>query len=160
MVTGNACHGAALRDVRMAMAALGMVVATTAQAQVPGEKSVQGIVVRIGVAPLEQIEALPAGRPERAMHPSHAAADRDHLVVALADERDGHALERANVTATVSRLGMGEERRALDRMEEFGTTSWGGYFDLRSPGPYVIRLEVTRPGQRAPIVTQFVYRGE
>jgi hypothetical protein len=94
------------------------------------------------------------------MHSAHTRNDRDHLVVARADERDGHALQRAEVTATVSRLGMGGERRSLERMEEFGTTSWGGYFDLRSPGPYVIQLEVTRPGQRAPIVAVFVYRGE
>ncbi|HSN21931.1 MAG TPA: hypothetical protein VLS49_14715 [Usitatibacter sp.] len=158
MDTGNACHGTAVRGVRMAMAVLGTVLATAAWAQIPGEKSVHGTVVRVGLAPLEQIEALPAGRPERTMHMSHAAYERDHLVVALADARDGHAVQHANVVATVSRMGMGEERRALERMEEYGTTSWGGYFNLRSPGPYLIHVEVTRPGQRGPIVAEFVYR--
>lgn len=92
------------------------------------------------------------------MHAGHGASERDHLVVALADARTGRAIRRADVTATVSRVGMGESRHALERMDEFGTTSWGGYFDLREGGPYVIRLEVDRPGRAAPIVTDFVYR--
>jgi len=158
MGTGNARLGTALRGVRTAMGALGAVLAATAWAQVPGEKSVDGVRVSVGIATVEQIEALPTGRPERAMHATHARNDRDHLVVALADQRTGRAIERASVTATVSRLGMSEDRRALGRMEEAGTTSWGGYFDLREPGPYVIHVEVARPGWALPIVADFTYR--
>jgi hypothetical protein len=142
----------------MAMMMAGAILASTAWAQVPGEKSVDGVVVSVGVASLEQIEALPAGRPERAMHASHAGNERDHLVVALADRRTGRSIQRAEVTATVSRLGMGESHHALERMDEFGTTSWGGYFDMREGGPYMIRLEIARPGRPAPIVADFVYR--
>lgn len=160
MGTGNACQGVALRGVRMAMMAAGAVLASTAWAQVPGEKAVGGVLVNVGVAPVEQIDALPAGRPERAMHADHPANERDHLVVALADARTGKSIRQADITATVSRLGMAESRQALDRMDEFGTTSWGGYFDLREHGPYVIRLRVTRPGHSAPIVTDFVYRAQ
>lgn len=157
MGTGNACRHAASRGVRLAMMA-SAVLASTAWAQVPGEKAVDGVVVMVGVAPIEQIESLPAGRPERAMHAQHATNERDHLVVALADQRTGRSIRQAEVTASVSRIGMGESRRTLERMDEFGTTSWGGYFDLRERGPYLIRLRVARPGFATPIETQFVYR--
>jgi len=158
MGTGNACHAAAVRGVRMAMLMAGAILASTAWAQVPGEKAVHGVLVSVGVAPIEQIESLPPGRPERAMHVHPMAKERDHLVVARAEQRTGRSLQRAELTATVSRLGMGESRQALERMDEFGTTSWGGYFDLREGGPYLIRLEVARPGGSAPIVADFVYR--
>ncbi len=158
MGTGNADGGNALRGFRIAGGALGLLLATAAWAQVPGEKAVHGMVVRVGIAPIEDIQSLPSGRHERAMHPEHASNDRDHLVVALADQRTGKRIERADVMATVSRLGMGEERQALEPMKEPGATSWGGFFDLREPGPYVIRLEVERPGDAGPAVAQFVYR--
>ena len=159
MGTGNACPGAALRGLRVAMMA-GTVLASTAWAQVPGEKAVDGILVTVGVAPIEQIESLPAGRPERLMHAHHGANERDHLVVALADQRTGKSIRHADVTATVSQIGMGESRHALERMDEYGTTSWGGYFDLREGGPYVIRLRVSRPGLATPLEADFVYRAQ
>jgi hypothetical protein len=157
MDTGNADCGAARRGFRIAGGAIALALAGAAWGQVPGAKSVHGMVVRVGVAPIEQIQTLPGGRPERTMHAQHASIDRDHLVVALADERTGERIEKANVTATVSRLGMAEEHRELEAMPQPGPTTWGGYFDLREPGPYVIRVEVARPGDVGPAIARFVY---
>jgi len=157
MDTGNAGGGAARCGLRIAGGAFGLLLASTAWAQVPGQKSVDGMVVSIGVAPIEQIEALPGGRAERALDTRRASGDRDHLVVALADDRTGKRIERASVSATVSRLGMSEEHHSLDVMSQPGATTWGGYFDLREPGPYVIRVEISRPGEAGQAVAQFVY---
>lgn len=157
MDTGRADVGAARRGLRIAGGVAGLLLASTAWAQVPGHKSVGGMVVSVGIAPIEQIQALPGTRSEHTMHVKHASNDRDHLVVALADARTGKRIEKAEVTATVSRLGMGEEHRSLEAMPQPGATTWGGYFDLREPGPYVIRVEVARPGNVGPAIAQFAY---
>ncbi len=158
MDTGNALGAAAGRGLRIAAGALGLLLAGTAWGQVPGEKSVNGMVVRVGIQPIEEIQALPEGRPEHRMHGEHASSDRDHLVVALSDARTGKRIDRADVSATVSRLGMSEEHHSLEEMRAPGETSWGGFFDLRMPGPYVIRVEVARAGNAGPATAEFVYR--
>ncbi len=158
MGTGNMNRNASWNaGPRMALVAFGLLAAASAWAQVPGEKTVDGVIVRIGVAPAEQIMALPAGRAEHKMHTDHGGGP-DHLVVALADARTGARIEKASVTVSISRMGMESGQQRLERMEAPGATSWGGYFDLRAAGPYLIHVVVTTPGNPAPIVAEFDYR--
>ncbi|MEO5677874.1 MAG: hypothetical protein ABIQ84_10020, partial [Usitatibacter sp.] len=55
----------------------------------------------------------------------------------------------------VSRSGLDHVHRPMDRMEAPDATSYGGFFDFRQPGPYLIRIEVARPGLRAPVMAEF-----
>ena len=144
--------------LRAAAAALFVSLAATAWAQVPGEKTVGGIVFRLGIAPAEQVSSEhPKGHAEREMHQPRARRDRDHLVVSLAEEGSGRRIDDARVTASVSRMGTDHSRRELQRMQTAGAPSYGEYFDFRDPGPYRIRLEVRRRGTPVPTVAEFDY---
>ena len=139
--------------------ALTLALGAGAWAQVPGEKIVGNVVFNIGIAPEEQISTEhPSNNSERQMHLPRARSDRDHLVLSLADAGTGSRIDDATVTASISRMGMDHVRRDLERMDTGGTVTYGNYFDLRAPGPYLIRLEVRRPGAPAPTVAEFDYR--
>jgi hypothetical protein len=139
------------------VAAFGYPLATWAQ--VPGEKTVGGIVFRLGLASSDQVASdHPATHEERSMHQPRKRREREHLVVSLADSGSGRRIADATVTALVSRMGTDQVRQELERMEAGGMASYGGYFDLSAPGPYVIRIEVRRPGAPAPTFAQFDYR--
>lgn len=142
---------------RAALAAL-LLFAANGWAQVPGEKTSGGIVFHIGIASGEQVSSHPADHAEGKMHPSQSGRGRDHLVISLADERSGKRIEDATVRASVSRSGLDPVNRPMERMEAPGATSYGGFFDFRQPGPYRIRVEVTRPGLPMPAVAEFDYR--
>ena len=130
-----------------------LLLGTNGWAQVPGEKISGGIVFRIGIAPAEQVESQSLEN----MHPSRPRSSREHVVVALTEERSGKRIEDAKVTVSVSRAGMDHVSRPLERMDSPGATSYGGFFDLRQPGPYRIRIEVARPGSPAPAAAEFDY---
>lgn len=158
MRTGNAHFPFdSLTASRIAAGAAVAFAAGAACAQVPGGKTVDGVMFNVGIVPVEQVLALPANAPERDMHAHPYRHGTEHLVVALADARSGAAISRASVTATVSRLGMEEERRTLERMDFGGPASWGDYFDMRDPGPYRIHVVASLPG-RAPVAADFEYR--
>lgn len=127
-------------------------------AQVPGEKTVAGIVIRIGLASADQLSSHPPGHSEAKMHPSQPRTGREHLVISLAQEHGGRRIDDATVTASVSRIGMDHVSRGLERMPAPQATTYGGYFDFRQPGPYRIRIEVSRPAMAAPVVAEFDYR--
>ena len=151
--------GPVLRSgIRAASAALLVSLAAVAWAQVPGEKTVGGIVFRVGIAPSEQVSSEhPKDHAERQMHQPRARSDRDHLVVSLAEEGTDKRIVDARVTASISRMGMDHSRREMQRMEAGGVVTYGEYFDLRSRGPYLIRLEVRRRGAPTPTVAEFDY---
>jgi hypothetical protein len=158
MRTGNAHFPIEMHAAYLAAAAAALALASpVARAQVPGAKTVDGVMFNVGIAPVEQVLALPATAPERGMHAHPARHGTEHLVVALADARSGATISRASITATVSRLGMEEESRTLEPMDLSGPASWGDYFDMRAPGPYRIHLVARVPG-RAPIAADFDYR--
>ena len=127
-------------------------------AQVPGERTSGGIVFRIGIAPGEQVSSHPPAHAESKMHASESRRGRDHVVVSLADERSGKRIGDAAVTASISRSGVDHIRRPMERMQVPEATSYGGYFDLRQPGPYRIRIEVVRPGLPTPVIADFDYK--
>ena len=143
--------------MRAALIAL-LLVAVNCKAQVPGERIFGGIVFRIGIASSEHVSSLPPERANGPMHPSQSRPGRDHLVIALAEERNGKRIEDATVKASISRSGVDHTSLPLERMQAPGATSYGGYFDFRQPGPYRIRIEVARPGHTMPVAAEFDYK--
>lgn len=123
----------------------------------PSERTVSGIVIRIGAVSSQ----LPSGAPGHGaatMHPADPRAGRDHFVVSLSEKDSGKNIGDASVNASISRGGMDHVRRPLERMQVSGGSAYGGYFDFRIPGRYLIRIEVYRPGLKEPILADFVYR--
>ena len=141
----------------LAFASLALSLAAGAWAQVPGEKTSRGLVIRIGIVPAEQVAQHPPAHPEKRMHEPRPRSGRDHLVISLDDARSGARVADATVRATVVRVGFGEERRALERMDAGGTVTFGGYFDFHTRGSYRIRIDIRRPGDASPTIAEFDY---
>ena len=137
-----------------ALAAI-LVVAGAACAQVPGEKTVDGVVVRIGIASAELVGRNQAIQRDGRMQHDRKESDRDHVVVSLSDATTGERFADAQVELRVNRAGVDHTRRALDAMPMPGAPSYGGWIDLRQPGPYRLTLEIRRHAGAPPSLVQF-----
>ena len=132
-----------------------LAVAGAACAQVPGEKTVDGVVVRIGIASAEQVGRNEADQRDGPMQHDRKQADRDHVVVSLADATTGGRIADAQVVLRVTRAGIDHTRRKLDPMPMPGVPSYGGWVDLRQPGPYRFTVEIRRHASGRPSLVQF-----
>jgi hypothetical protein len=119
--------------------------AATLNAQVPGEKTVDGLVVRIGLADSTRVAKHAPAHGEQRMHGGPKRGEADHIVVSIADANSGRPIGDAEVVVAVDRSGVSHVRRKLDPMP-LDIPSYGGWFDLRPPWPYRITVEVVRPG--------------
>jgi len=124
----------------------------------PSERTVSGIVIRVGMVPGAQLPSGPPGHAAETTRPADPRAGRDHFVVSLTEKDSGKSIGDAAVNASISRGGMDHVRRPLERMQVSGGSAYGGFFDFRIPGRYLIRIEVYRPGLKEPILADFVYR--
>lgn len=129
--------------------------ATSLHAQVPGEKAVDGIVVRIGVAEAGQVAKHAAAHGEQGMHGGPKRGENEHVVVSLVEAGTGQPIGNADVTLVVDRGGVSHVRRKLELMPLPEVPSFGGWFDLGQPGPYRITVEVARPGGSRATVARF-----
>ena len=134
-----------MRLVPCVFALVSAAAAVTLHAQVPGEKTLGDMVVRIGVADARQVAKHAAAHGEQRMHGGPTRGERDHVVVSLVDAATGRPIKDAEVTLAVDRSGVSHVRRKLDLMS-LDVPSFGGWFDLRPPGPYRMTVEVERPG--------------
>ena len=144
-----------MRRATWAAALVAASIAGPLQAQVPGQKSVDGIVVRIGIVDAKQVAKHATGHAETGMHGAKKGSGGDHVVVSLADERSGQFIREAEVWLAVDRSGVGHVRQKLEPMAMPDAPSFGGWLDLRQPGPYRITVEVSRPGVPRRILARF-----
>ncbi len=121
------------------------------------EKHADGLAVYLGVLPAQLIRGPSDGHLATMHGGPPSSGGSHHLVVAIYDERTGKTLDYATVEATVVPLGMGATRRALERMKIADTVSYGNFFPMDVPGPYVIRVAIRREGQSAVTEVQFNY---
>ncbi|HET7159046.1 MAG TPA: hypothetical protein VFI62_08620, partial [Burkholderiales bacterium] len=102
-----------------------------------------GLEIHYGIVPAAVVEAHRKDDAERAMHSGvPRRAGQHHLTVALFDARTHERVERAEVWATVTELGLAPNRKKLEPMRIAGETGYGNYFAMAAPGPYRIRLDV------------------
>ena len=131
---------------------------TAALAQVaPSERTVSGIVIRVAVVPAPQPSGGP-GHAAETMRPAGPRVGRGQVVVSLTEKDSRKSIGSAGVNASISRGGMDHVRRPLERMHIPGGTAYGGFFDFRVPGRYLIRIAVYRPRLKEPVLADFVYR--
>lgn len=137
---------------------LGLLMATQAPAADGQNKVVDGVSVYLGVIPAEMILGHPKGHPESEMHGGIPAGERRyHVVVAAFDAATGKRIADAQVTATVSQLGLSGTRKRLEPMAIAGTISYGNYFSFPGTGPYRIEVEVRGPRSPKPLRVSFDY---
>jgi len=120
------------------------------------DKHADGLAVYLGVLPVQLLKG-PSESHLATMHgvvPSSSATH--HVVVAVYDERTGKQFDRATVEATVVPFGLGETRHTLEPMKIGTTTTYGNFFPMNVPGPYVIRVPIRQQDQ----VTQVQFNYE
>lgn len=119
-------------------------------------KTVNGLIVDIGVIPAEIIKGHPKEHPEASAHGGPPPGQHEyHLVVAVFDAASGAGITDAKVQARVSGLGLVGPQKALEAMTIAGTITYGNYFDLPEKGLYTIDIEIERPAGR--VRMEFVY---
>jgi hypothetical protein len=119
-------------------------------------KTVDGLVVYIGLLPAAFLKGHSPSHPESQMHGGVPSGKREfHFVVAVFDDVTGARITNARITATLSPFGLAGARKALEPMKIGGSTTYGQFFDLPGSEQYSIDLDIQRPG-RKPTDVQFV----
>lgn len=119
-------------------------------------ETVDGLEVYIGLLPAPMIERFPKGSAEERMHGGTSGRERRyHLVAAIFDSATGQRIERADVRATLTPLGLGSTDKHLEPMTIQGAASYGQYFDLSTNGQYAVSVTVRRAHQAPPVVAEF-----
>ena len=117
-------------------------------------KVVGGIAIYLGVVPCEMIQG-----PERQMHGGvPRILHCHHIMVALFDNASGKRIENATVTARVREPGVSGVSgvvKPLESMSVAGAITYGNYFPIPAAGPYLIDLQIHRPGSSHEIDTEF-----
>jgi len=116
-------------------------------------KSASGMTVRLGITPAESMR----GQPETNLHGGvPSGKGQHHLVVALFESGSGQRISNAEITAKVGELGLRTVEKKLDPMVIDKTVTWGNFFQMSSPGQYLIELNIRRRGV-APVNVNFDY---
>ena len=115
---------------------------------------VEGITIYLGVVPCEMIQG-----PERQMHGGvPKILHCHHIMVALFDAASGKRIVNATVTARVREPGVSGVSgvvKPLESMPVAGAMTYGNYFPIPAAGPYLIDLQIHRPGSSHEIDTEF-----
>lgn len=118
---------------------------------------VDGIGIYLGVVPCELIQG-----PERQMHGGVPAVKHcHHVMVALFDDAGGKRIEDAAVSARVREPGGSGVSGAVKKLEPMtiaGAMTYGNFFIMPEPGPFLIDVQIQRPGATHKTETQFEYR--
>ncbi|MFZ5557468.1 MAG: hypothetical protein ACOZDY_12235 [Pseudomonadota bacterium] len=62
------------------------------------------------------------------------------------------------MTARVRQLGGFEQSKTLEPMPVAGAATFGQYFAMPGHGPYLVTLQILRPGADAPVEVRFEHR--
>lgn len=105
------------------------------------------LTISLGVVPAAMIrEQYRADSAEAAAYGGIPDDDAIYLVTAAVHDRTtGERIEDATIGATVGRLGMSGESKALRPASFAGAVTFGNYFHMPQSGIYQIDLRVDRP---------------
>ncbi len=109
------------------------------------EKTVNGLIINIGIVPASQALGFPA---ESASHAKEPPSGAKHLVVSLSDAKTGKHIEDARVRAEIRDPKGAVHRKQLIRTETAGRADYSEVFVLGWAGSYRIRIQVERPGAK------------
>jgi len=117
----------------------------------PYHKRVAGTEVYLGIV---RADAVPAGQRKRG---APVGKGQYHLNISLFDATTRAAITDAQVTVKVADPFSGQTK-TLDVVSANGAVSYGGYFRMQGPEPYLITAQIQRPGVPRVIETRFEYK--
>lgn len=134
--------------------------ATKAVKPDPNHQTIDGTEIYFGVASAESIRRQhPGNDPESAMHGGiPRGSDYYHLNITLYDAQTKAAIKGAQVKAKVADPVIGDQAKTLEAMEFNNTVSYGNYFQLPGKYPYMIVVQIRKPGANQAIETKFGFR--
>jgi hypothetical protein len=116
------------------------------------------VTVHLGVTPLATAVEREASKPSDVTHDlMRFGRGTQHVVVALFDTRSHERITDAQVTATITEVGLNAEEKTLKPMTSGNVISYGNNFTMERGGHYTIKIVVRRPGGHAPVNTSFDY---
>lgn len=120
---------------------------------------IDGVAIYLGVMPAQIVRGHRATQQEKRMHGGIPKGRNSvHLVVALFDSTSDLRIEDAQITASVSELGVGGETKKLDAMHIADNVTYGNYFDMVGDKTYRIQLSIRLPGRAQAIEANFSHR--
>jgi cytochrome c5 len=118
---------------------------------------VDATTVYFGVVAADVMRRRPKDYPESEYGVVPSSPQQYFVTVALLDANSGQRITDAAVKARVSTsTGAGPEK-TLEPMTIAGSRTYGGYFAMAGGGPYMVNLQIRRPGAPDAIQTQFQY---
>lgn len=123
---------------------------------IDGARTVDDLVIYLGVVPAAVSRGHQADHPERTMHGGVARVTTHdvHLVVAVFRKGNGQRVANASVTARVQSHGSGPRTVRLEPMTINRALSYGGYVSLANYENATITIAVTRPNLAPAIRTK------
>jgi hypothetical protein len=117
------------------------------------------IEIYYGVMPASVLLAHPSDHAERTMHGgARLSRNSYHLVVSIFDTKKRERVADAQVQASVSEPGLVPQTKPLQTMAMAGVITYGNYFTMSGPGPFLITLDIKRQHGGAPVQTGFEHR--
>lgn len=111
-------------------------------------KTVDNVLIYMGLLPAEMIRGHPPSHAESTMHGGAPAGKREyHVVIALFDATTGKRISGADIRARVAEISLSGQEKKLDPMEIAGTETYGNYFLMAGNGPFRIDLTIRVPGR-------------
>ena len=121
----------------------------------------RGIAVYYAVIPAEMIRGHSKQHTEATMHGGVPGRPHvHHVMVALFDASSLERIIDADVTATVSEIGLAGTQRKLEPFTVADALTYGNYFDMRPRTDYRIRVDVRRPASKSAARVEFVFKHE
>ena len=119
-------------------------------------KTVDNLVIYLGVLPAEMIRGHPVQHPGASMHGGRPAESNEyHVTIALFDAKTGARITNAKISARVSEIGLAGEEKKLTPMQIADTVTYGNYFQMAGNGPFRVRLVIHIPDQPREIRAEF-----
>lgn len=151
-------RGAAALFLGLVLALVTMAAAGAAPNDDAYTKTVDGVVVYLGVVPAAIIRGHSAQHPEATMHGGARNGWDRHVVIALFDAKAFERITEADIMATVEGLGhVGRVTKKLERMDIAGAVTFGNYFPFQGTDKYKILLEIKFAGRTKAIAVAFDY---
>lgn len=117
----------------------------------PYHKLVDGIEIYLGIV---RADAVPPGQRKSG---APTGKGQYHLNVSLLDGKTHAAITDAQVTLKVADPFSGQSK-TLAVIAANGAVSYGGYFRMQGPEPYMITAQIRRPGVPRTVEARFEYR--
>lgn len=118
---------------------------------------VDGTTIYFGVVPADAIRRRPKDYPESEYGVAPPGPQQYYVTVALFDANNGQRITDATVRARVSTATGAGPEKVLEPMTIAASRTYGSYFAMAGGGPYMINVQIRRPGAPDAIQAQFEY---